>query len=488
MTDLAQAIDLPLTLDYIAVSSYGKATKSSGEVKLVKDLDQGLEGRDLLVVEDIVDTGLTLNYLVNLLKARGPALAEGGDASLEAGAAAGERPRRLRGLHDRGRVRGGLRPRLQRALPEPQGHRGLRRLDAPSLVRGRGPAGRGPARRRSRARAPGAGHAEAAHRRWRSSPRRPRSRADGSASASDTRAPRGGHDAARAVHELGRGRLQVHHQVLVDLAEAHHGGGGDRVQHRLGGRAGLEAGRAREHLGAAGTAITTSASRARPGRGRRSRARCARRARARRASAPRTKGVTELAEMPTRTSPRPQPPALAPADVVAVLGSLARAEHRRVAAGHHAADPARVRCRRWAGTRRPPARRAGRWCPRRGRPRRRRLRGTSAASRAARAIAPRARAPRRRAPGGPRRAGGATTRVGGQRSRRAAARVAALGEQPGPAARARLALTGCLPSKGKGSSSRQAQRLASGPAGSPCAPGCRRRTPRGSAGTGRRAR
>jgi len=72
MTDLAQAIELPLTLDYIAVSSYGKATKSTGEVKLVKDLDQGLEGRDLLVVEDIVDTGLTLNYLMNLLRARGP--------------------------------------------------------------------------------------------------------------------------------------------------------------------------------------------------------------------------------------------------------------------------------------------------------------------------------------------------------------------------------------------------------------------------------
>jgi hypoxanthine phosphoribosyltransferase len=72
MTDLAQAIDLPLTLDYIAVSSYGAATKSSGEVKLVKDLDQGLDGRDLLVVEDIVDTGLTLNYLLNVLRARGP--------------------------------------------------------------------------------------------------------------------------------------------------------------------------------------------------------------------------------------------------------------------------------------------------------------------------------------------------------------------------------------------------------------------------------
>jgi hypoxanthine phosphoribosyltransferase len=72
MTDLAQAIDLPLTLDYIAVSSYGAATKTSGEVQLVKDLDKGLEGRDLLVVEDIVDTGLTLNYLLKVLKARGP--------------------------------------------------------------------------------------------------------------------------------------------------------------------------------------------------------------------------------------------------------------------------------------------------------------------------------------------------------------------------------------------------------------------------------
>jgi hypoxanthine phosphoribosyltransferase len=72
MTDLCRNIDLPLTLDYIAVSSYGAATKSSGEVKLVKDLDQGLEGRDMLVVEDIVDTGLTLNYLMNVLKARGP--------------------------------------------------------------------------------------------------------------------------------------------------------------------------------------------------------------------------------------------------------------------------------------------------------------------------------------------------------------------------------------------------------------------------------
>lgn len=72
MTDLCRAIDLPLTLDYIAVSSYGAATKSSGEVQLVKDLDRGLDGRDLIVVEDIVDTGLTLNYLLKVLRARGP--------------------------------------------------------------------------------------------------------------------------------------------------------------------------------------------------------------------------------------------------------------------------------------------------------------------------------------------------------------------------------------------------------------------------------
>jgi len=72
LSDLSRQIDLPLTLDYMAVSSYGAATKSSGEVKLIKDLDQGLEGREVLVIEDIVDTGLTLNYLLNLLRNRGP--------------------------------------------------------------------------------------------------------------------------------------------------------------------------------------------------------------------------------------------------------------------------------------------------------------------------------------------------------------------------------------------------------------------------------
>src|SRR5437763_10494147 len=72
LSDLCKWIELPMTLDYIAVSSYGPATKTTGEVRLLKDLDQGLEGRDLLIVEDIVDTGLTLNYLLRLLQARGP--------------------------------------------------------------------------------------------------------------------------------------------------------------------------------------------------------------------------------------------------------------------------------------------------------------------------------------------------------------------------------------------------------------------------------
>lgn len=72
MTDLCQWIDLPLSMDYIAVSSYGAATKSSGEVKLSKDLDTSIKDRDIVIAEDIVDTGLTLNYLINLLRARGP--------------------------------------------------------------------------------------------------------------------------------------------------------------------------------------------------------------------------------------------------------------------------------------------------------------------------------------------------------------------------------------------------------------------------------
>jgi hypoxanthine phosphoribosyltransferase len=73
MSDLSRHIGLPVEFDFMAVSSYGTATKTSGIVRIVKDLDLDLSGRDVLVVEDIVDSGLTLNYLLKNLQARGPA-------------------------------------------------------------------------------------------------------------------------------------------------------------------------------------------------------------------------------------------------------------------------------------------------------------------------------------------------------------------------------------------------------------------------------
>lgn len=72
LADLVRALDLPVTLDFMALSSYAKGTTSSGEVRLLKDLDSALEGRHVIIVEDIVDTGLTLNYLQEILAARGP--------------------------------------------------------------------------------------------------------------------------------------------------------------------------------------------------------------------------------------------------------------------------------------------------------------------------------------------------------------------------------------------------------------------------------
>lgn len=72
LSDLVRAMTRPVTLDFMAVSSYGKRTSSSGEVRLVKDVDFGLEGRNVIIVEDIVDTGLTLTYLQDILRARSP--------------------------------------------------------------------------------------------------------------------------------------------------------------------------------------------------------------------------------------------------------------------------------------------------------------------------------------------------------------------------------------------------------------------------------
>ncbi len=70
MADLIKQIDTHLELDFMDVSSYGSGTRSSGEVKIVKDLDAQVEGRDLLIIEDIIDSGLTLRYLVDLFKYR----------------------------------------------------------------------------------------------------------------------------------------------------------------------------------------------------------------------------------------------------------------------------------------------------------------------------------------------------------------------------------------------------------------------------------
>ncbi len=72
MADLIRNIDVPLAYDFMAVSSYGADTHSSGVVRILKDLDRGLEGTHVLIVEDIVDTGLTLKYLKEILQGRNP--------------------------------------------------------------------------------------------------------------------------------------------------------------------------------------------------------------------------------------------------------------------------------------------------------------------------------------------------------------------------------------------------------------------------------
>jgi hypoxanthine phosphoribosyltransferase len=73
LSDLLRYIDIKLSIEFMAISSYGSSTRTSGEVRILKDLDVPIEGRDIIVVEDIVDTGLTLSYLLANLKARGAA-------------------------------------------------------------------------------------------------------------------------------------------------------------------------------------------------------------------------------------------------------------------------------------------------------------------------------------------------------------------------------------------------------------------------------
>lgn len=72
MCELAKRISVPVSMDFMSVSSYGADTKSSGVVRIVKDLDEPLEGRDVLIVEDIIDSGRTLSYLIEILRKRNP--------------------------------------------------------------------------------------------------------------------------------------------------------------------------------------------------------------------------------------------------------------------------------------------------------------------------------------------------------------------------------------------------------------------------------
>ena len=76
MADLARRIDLPVEFDFMAVSSYGASTQTSGVVRILKDLDEEIDGRHVLIVEDIIDSGLTLNYLMKSLNVRKPASLE----------------------------------------------------------------------------------------------------------------------------------------------------------------------------------------------------------------------------------------------------------------------------------------------------------------------------------------------------------------------------------------------------------------------------
>ena len=119
LSDLMRHIDVPCEVDFMAVASYGSSTDSSGVVRILKDLDTTLEGRHVLIVEDIVDSGLTLQYLLRNLGARNPASIEVCALLTKPGAAEGRARAALRRLRDPQPLRRRLRPRPRRALPQP---------------------------------------------------------------------------------------------------------------------------------------------------------------------------------------------------------------------------------------------------------------------------------------------------------------------------------------------------------------------------------
>ena len=119
MADLSRAIALPLEIDFMAVSSYGNATRTSGVVRIVKDLDIDLTGRHVIIVEDIVDCGLTLSYLRRTLAARGAASLEVCALLVREGLQKTDEELRYVGFRIPPEVRGRLRARLRREVPQP---------------------------------------------------------------------------------------------------------------------------------------------------------------------------------------------------------------------------------------------------------------------------------------------------------------------------------------------------------------------------------
>ena len=144
-----------VTIDFMALSSYGGGTTSSGEVRLIKDLDYGLEGRNVIIVEDIVDTGLTLHYLQEILRARNPKSLRTACLLEQAVAPQDRGRRRLHRLHHRRSLRRRLRPRLLRAVSQSAVYRrsAVERLQSRISLRGQ-PSAHGRAYLRRRACAP----------------------------------------------------------------------------------------------------------------------------------------------------------------------------------------------------------------------------------------------------------------------------------------------------------------------------------------------
>ncbi len=120
LADLMRELEVPCEIDFMAVSSYGSSTDSSGVVRILKDLDASIEGRDVLMVEDIIDSGLTLHYLLQEPEGARPALARGLRAADQARAPARRPADPLRRLRDPEPVRDRLRPRPRPALPQPR--------------------------------------------------------------------------------------------------------------------------------------------------------------------------------------------------------------------------------------------------------------------------------------------------------------------------------------------------------------------------------